>query len=136
MFAAVALVLTHAHVLTMAHQQPAVSALAVVDGRVAYAGDDEAAARRAAGPDARELDLSGRTVMPGFNDAHVHFGYSLTAYGPRGTFIHHAATKKELVATVEKLAHEHPDNGWLFVTIVDMPDGIHTQRDLDFIARP
>jgi predicted amidohydrolase YtcJ len=137
MLAALALVITHAHVLTMAPAQPTATTLAIVDGRVAYAGDDETAARRAAGPAARELDLGGRTVMPGFNDAHVHFGYSVTAYGAqRGLFIQQAISKKQLIAAVQKLAREHPDKGWLFVTIVDMPDGIRRATDLDFIARP
>src|SRR5215217_90138 len=42
---------------------PVVERLAVTDGRIA--------ARPA--PDARRVDLGGRCVLPGFNDAHVHF---------------------------------------------------------------
>jgi predicted amidohydrolase YtcJ len=136
MLAVLALVLTHAHVLTLSPAQPTVSTLAIVDGRVAYAGDDETAARRAAGPAAHELDLGGRTVMPGFNDAHVHFGYSITAYGSRGIFLHQAVTKKELIAATLQLARDRPDKGWLFVTVPDMPDGIRRAADLDFLPRP
>src|SRR5258708_21472603 len=78
MFAAIlAVVITHARVLTMAPAQPVATTLALVDGRVAYAGDDEAAARRAAGDGAEVIDAGGRTVVPRFNDPHVHFGYSL-----------------------------------------------------------
>jgi predicted amidohydrolase YtcJ len=42
---------------------PVVERLAVTDGRIAA----EPA------PDARRVDLQGRCVLPGFNDAHVHF---------------------------------------------------------------
>src|SRR5271167_4987825 len=98
MLAVLAVVITHAHVLTMSPAQPTATALAIVDGRVAYAGDDAQAARRAAGAGAEELDLGGRTVMPGFNDAHVHFGYSVTAYGPRGLFFAEPVQKRELIA--------------------------------------
>ena len=46
-------------------------ALAVVDGRIAAVGPD-AALRRWIGPRTRVIDLRGRTVTPGFGDAHVH----------------------------------------------------------------
>src|SRR5258708_5638868 len=84
MLAVAAVVLIHAHALTLVPAQPTASVLAVVDGKLAYVGDDAAAARRAAGAGAHEIDLGGRTVVPGFNDAHVHFGWSLTIGGPSG----------------------------------------------------
>ena len=45
------------------------TAVAVRDGRVLAVGGDELRDRYAA---AREVDLAGRTAMPGFNDAHIH----------------------------------------------------------------
>jgi predicted amidohydrolase YtcJ len=137
MLPAVAVVLLHAHALTLSHAQPAASALAIVDGRFAYVGDDDEAARRAAGPGAQEIDLAGRTVVPGFNDAHVHFGYSITAYGPRGIFLHDpSTTKKQFVAAVTRASRELADRGWLFVTVPVMPDGFERAGDLDFVPRP
>jgi predicted amidohydrolase YtcJ len=50
-----------------------VQALAVHGGRVQAAGTD-ADVRRLAGPRTEMVDLQGRLVTPGFNDAHVHFG--------------------------------------------------------------
>ena len=67
--AVLAVVITHAHALTLAPAQPVASTLAIVDGKIAYAGNDEAAARRAAGAGAEVIDVAGRTVIPGFNDA-------------------------------------------------------------------
>lgn len=50
-----------------------VQALAVRDGRVLAAGTD-AEVRRFAGARTEQVDLQGRLVTPGFNDAHIHFG--------------------------------------------------------------
>lgn len=59
-------------ILTMAGDAPAyVEALAVKDGRIVFAGD-KAKARAALGKDAIEVDLAGRTLMPGFIDGHGH----------------------------------------------------------------
>jgi predicted amidohydrolase YtcJ len=64
-----------------------VEALAVRDGRVLAAGSD-AAVRRWIGPYTEVVELEGRLVTPGFNDAHIHFapgGASLLAVNLLGT---------------------------------------------------
>ncbi|HEU4880909.1 MAG TPA: amidohydrolase, partial [Longimicrobium sp.] len=50
-----------------------VQAIALRDGRVLAVGTD-AEVRRFAGPSTEVIDLRGRLVTPGFNDAHIHFG--------------------------------------------------------------
>lgn len=50
---------------------PAASALAVRDGRVARVGAD-AEVRELVGPGTRVVELDGRAVLPGINDAHLH----------------------------------------------------------------
>ena len=65
-------VVLSANIRTMDPARPRVTALAVRAGRIAYAGDDAAAARAAAPKGARILDLPGRTITPGFTDAHTH----------------------------------------------------------------
>lgn len=52
--------------------QPEAEAIAILDGRIAAVGSD-AEVRRWAGPGTTTLELRGRRVVPGFNDAHVHF---------------------------------------------------------------
>ena len=52
--------------------QPDAAAVAILDGKVAAVGSD-ADVRRWAGPATTVLELQGRRVVPGFNDAHVHF---------------------------------------------------------------
>jgi predicted amidohydrolase YtcJ len=133
--AVLAVVITHAHVLTMSPALPVASTLALVDGRVAYAGDDEAAGRRAAGPGAEVIDAAGHTIVPGFNDAHVHFGYSLTLGGTRGVEIPELP-KKAWLAAIADAARGRPANDWLFVTTPSLPDGVGRAGDLDVVPRP
>lgn len=65
------LVLHNGHILTMNPAQPAAEAVAIAAGRILAVGsnDDIQAFAR---PGTRRVDLSGRTVVPGFNDAHNH----------------------------------------------------------------
>ncbi len=51
---------------------PEGTAIAIAGERVLAVGDD-AAVRRFVGPLTRVVELAGRLVVPGFNDAHVHF---------------------------------------------------------------
>jgi predicted amidohydrolase YtcJ len=48
-----------------------VSAMAIGDGEILYAGED-AAARRFAGEKSAVIDLAGKLVLPGLHDAHLH----------------------------------------------------------------
>jgi predicted amidohydrolase YtcJ len=57
------------HLLDVADQ--VVSALAIRDGRVIYAGDD-AGAKALAGSQTKVVDLAGGVVMPGLIDGHMH----------------------------------------------------------------
>src|SRR4051794_24978471 len=133
--AVLAVVITHAHALTLAPAQPVASSLAIVDGKIAYAGDDEAAARRAAGAGAETIDAAGHTIVPGFNDAHVHFGYSLTLGGPRGIEVPELP-KKAWLAAIAEASRARPANDWLFVTTPALPDGVTRAEDLDVVPRP
>ncbi|HEX4459418.1 MAG TPA: amidohydrolase family protein [Polyangia bacterium] len=135
MLSVLGVVLIHAHVITMSPAQPTATTVAVVGGRVAYVGDDEAAARRLAGPDAQLLDVGGRTVMPGFNDAHVHFGVSITFGGDKGIDVPELPAKKWLAA-VAQAARTRPSRDWLFVTTPEMPLAVQRADALDFLDRP
>lgn len=65
------LVMDGGTVLTMDPERPRAEALAVAGGRIAAVGtEDEVAGLW--GPRTVHVDLAGRTVLPGFNDAHVH----------------------------------------------------------------
>jgi predicted amidohydrolase YtcJ len=55
-------------------------ALVVRDGRIAFVGGDADALERA-GADAATVDLRGRTLLPGFIDAHGHIPDYVTTWG-------------------------------------------------------
>jgi predicted amidohydrolase YtcJ len=133
--AALAVVLANAHVLTMNPTQPVATTLAVVDERIAYVGDDVAAARKAAGPGAEVIDLAGRTIVPGFNDAHVHFGFSLTLGSSKGIMLPDLS-RKRFIEAVKQASAARPGSDWLFVQARALPPGITRARDLDFVERP
>ncbi|MBN8831502.1 MAG: amidohydrolase [Sphingomonadales bacterium] len=63
------LLLRGGKVLTVDKDFSIASAIAVKDGKIVATGGDELATRYDA---ARTIDLGGRTLMPGFNDTHVH----------------------------------------------------------------
>src|SRR5450432_1239198 len=67
-----ALVLVHGKVWTEDPNQPEAEAVAILGNRIVAVGDT-AAVLAVAGRDAQVIDLAGRRVLPGFNDAHVHF---------------------------------------------------------------
>src|SRR3954469_6911433 len=59
-------------VVTCDPARPAASAVAIEGDRIVTVGSDEEALA-AVSPDADVVDLAGRTVVPGFIDAHNHF---------------------------------------------------------------
>jgi predicted amidohydrolase YtcJ len=59
-------------ILTMSHGTPRAEALLVRDRRIAAVGDEGAVRNAMATRDATHVDLGGRTIVPGFNDSHVH----------------------------------------------------------------
>jgi predicted amidohydrolase YtcJ len=133
-FFAVAVVLANATVLTQSPSQPKASHVAWRDEQIVYVGDNFAQAKKAAGADAQVLDLKGKTVLPGFNDAHVHFGLSLTLGSERGVEVD--TTQKN--AWLKAVRHEsaaRPDNGWLFITSRNLPAGLGA-ADLETLGRP
>src|SRR6266498_5813637 len=65
------LILIGGIVHTLDPARPHASALAIGGGAILAVGDD-AAIEALAGPTTRHVPLAGRTVVPGFNDAHIH----------------------------------------------------------------
>jgi predicted amidohydrolase YtcJ len=65
------LIIHNANVVTLDPQRPRAAALAVRGERIVAVGDD-ATVLRSAGPDTITVDLRGLTVVPGFNDDHLH----------------------------------------------------------------
>ncbi len=64
-------VIQNANILTIDPNRPRVQALAIEDGKFVYVGSNDGAGNRI-GPGTEVLDLFGKTVLPGFIDAHIH----------------------------------------------------------------
>jgi predicted amidohydrolase YtcJ len=104
------LVLVNGRIYTVDAARPRVSALAVKGGRIAFAGSD-AEARVAGGRAARVIDLQGRTVLPGFIDAHAHLlGLGNFLSGANVTF---ARSYDEVIARVVAFAREVKPGEWI-----------------------
>ena len=65
------LIVRDAHIVTVDPKFSIAHAAAIRDGRFIAVGSD-AEVMRSKGPNTRVVDLHGKTVLPGFNDTHVH----------------------------------------------------------------
>ncbi|MEV6112672.1 amidohydrolase [Streptomyces sp. NPDC052109] len=85
------------------------TAVAVTAGRITAVGGDEL--DDLAGPGTQVVDLAGRLLLPGFQDAHVHpvpAGLELAQCDLSGL-----TTAEETVATVRAYADAHPEREWI-----------------------
>ncbi|MFD8307410.1 amidohydrolase [Streptomyces sp. NPDC059690] len=85
------------------------TAVAVTGGRITAVGHDEVLDLK--GPRTRVVELAGRLLLPGFQDAHVHpvpAGLELSECDLTG-----ARTAEETVATVRAYADAHPEREWI-----------------------
>ena len=73
------LILHNATVWTVDEERPEAEAVAVRGSRIAKVGSD-AEVLRLEGPGTRVIDLDGALVLPGFIDAHTHFGNAVGAF--------------------------------------------------------
>lgn len=109
-------------------------------GEIAIRGDRVVAVgnglgRRFAGSMTRTEDLGGRFVMPGINDAHIHF-----LSGALGMFqvdLTDAKNLAEAQALIAKFARENPNapwitgRGWQYTIF---PGGLPHRRDIDSVV--
>jgi predicted amidohydrolase YtcJ len=96
---------------TAADGRPA-SAVAVAGGRVAVVGDPASdQIRDLTGPATEVIDLRGRALLPGFQDAHVHPAFAgITMVGCN---LIGAVTRDEGLARISDYAAAKPDREWI-----------------------
>lgn len=68
------LVIINGRVFTADDNNPSAEAIAVKGEKIIFAGTSKEAKRMAIEGSTTMIDAGGRLVLPGFNDAHVHFG--------------------------------------------------------------
>ena len=104
------LVFTGGHVHTVDARQPRAEAVAIHGDRISAVGSvDEIAP--AVGPATRVVDLRGRLLVPGFQDAHVH---PLSGGMDRMQCdLREAEGREAVLATIRTYADEHPNDDWI-----------------------
>ena len=109
-------------------------ALAVERGRIVAVGTD-AEVMELRGPHTEVIDVTGRLLLPGFQDAHVHpvmAGISLLRCD-----VHHCASAEEILATIIDYAVSHPDERWVLGagwSMEHFPGGTPTREALDAVV--
>jgi predicted amidohydrolase YtcJ len=104
------LVILHGHVWTVDQAHPQAEALAIQGSRIVAIGTDAEIAEWVS-PATRKIDAQGRTVLPGFIDAHVHF----SSGGGEISSVHlrDAATPQEFARRIAEHAQKIPKGEWI-----------------------
>jgi hypothetical protein len=104
------LIITHANIWTVDPARPSAQALAVIGERIVDVGtEEEVSAWR--GRQTRVIDAGGKLVLPGFNDAHVHFvsgGAQLDSVQ-----LNDAISAEEFVRRIAERAKITPKGEWI-----------------------
>ena len=128
-------VLLNGAVYTVDAGQPTAAAVAIDQGRIVYVGADDTA-RQYIGRTTRVIDLQGRTLLPGFQDSHVHPG---DAPNPDTMLdLGGLKTRDEIIERIQRFAVSHPDKAWIVGTGWDeaafLPSGQPTRDMLDAVV--
>jgi predicted amidohydrolase YtcJ len=104
------LVVINANVRTMDKAKPQVQAFAVLGNKIVAVGSN-AEIKQLVGANTKIIDANGKLVLPGFNDAHVHFldgGAGLSSVDLRD-----AKTPSEFVERIKNFAAKLPKGRWI-----------------------
>ena len=104
------LVAVHGKVWTEDPGHSEAEAIAVSGHRILAVGTD-AEVMKLAGPETRVLDLEGRRVVPGFNDAHVHFFWG--GQGLASVQLTDAHSGQEFADRIAQFAKTRPAGEWI-----------------------
>ena len=128
------MVLTGGHVHTVDLARPRAEAVAVRGERIVAVGS-AAAAASLIGPRTRVVDLAGRLLLPGFQDAHVH---PVEAGVDRLHCDLRAARGRDgVLAAIRAYVAAHPDDEWVIGSgwyMADFEHGTPRREDLDAIV--
>ena len=128
------LVLAGGRVHTVDPTQPRAEAVAVVGERIAAVGS-AAEIKSWIGPRTRVVDLGGRLLVPGFQDAHVH---PVTGGMDRVECdVRDARGREGVIAAIGAYAEAHPERDWIVGSgwyMPDFPNGTPRREDLDAVV--
>lgn len=104
------LIAVNGKVWTENSRAPEAEALAVRDHRIVAVGDS-ASIGKLAGEETKVIDLKGRRVVPGFNDAHVHFFWG--GQGLASVQLGDATSEAEFSRRIGNFARTQPKGQWI-----------------------
>ncbi|MCB0045288.1 MAG: amidohydrolase [Caldilineaceae bacterium] len=104
------LLITNARVYTADAAQPRAEAVAVKENRIVFVGGSEKAAAWR-GANTQVIDGRGRTLMPGFIDAHFHLLWGSVKLD--NLQLDGARSIDEILTAVRTYADAHPEKGWI-----------------------
>lgn len=104
------LIIINASVRTMTAPQTSAEAIAILDRRIIAVGSNDEI-KKLGGTNTRTIDAQGQLVLPGFNDAHVHFmsgGFQLSSVDLRD-----AKSPEEFAQRIRDFAAKLPPGRWI-----------------------
>jgi len=135
---AIDLVLDNANVITVDPAMPRAGSIAIAGDRIVGVGPVGSSRSIAASTGAQVIDLGGRTVVPGFNDAHNHmqaFGAGLNEVALQPE---HVRSVEEVVAAIGARVADTPAGVWVIGTGYDdnkLAERRHpTRQELDVVS--
>ncbi len=128
------LVFTGGHVHTVADTQPRAEAVAIRGDRIAAVGSAEDV-RPLIRPRTRVVDVAGRLLVPGFQDAHVHpiFG----GVDRLQCDLRESRGRDGVLETIRTYVEAHRDDAWIIGSgwyMADFERGTPRREDLDAIV--
>jgi predicted amidohydrolase YtcJ len=127
------LVFTRGPVFTADPARSRATSLAVVGDRIAAVGHDDV--RELIGPGTEVVDLTGKLLLPGFQDAHIHpvsAGVELAECDLTGT-----VGVEEYLTLIRAYADAHPDHAWITGggwSMESFDGGLPTRQLLDSVV--
>ena len=107
-----AIIYYNGNIVTMWADHPVVEAVAIRDGRFLAVGSTDEV-RKAAGPAASDVNLGGRTVLPGLEDSHTH--PISAALSEQNGPVPVMNSIPDILAHIKKLAADTPPDRLIFV---------------------
>jgi len=122
-------------VMTMDPRNPSASAVAIGGGRILAVGSEQDILMLE-GPRTRRIDLRGRTLLPGFIDAHCH--PVLAGVEMQLCALHDLPESKDAyLAAIRTYAAASPDRPWILGSgwaMAAFPGGTPSREDLDAVV--